>query len=120
LPGLNSLISGRKSDECLEYICFMNEKSRIKIYSIATLLTVFSVISIKPEIHDKMSVLIAIFVHLFFPSFGLIFSFIGLTNWRNEERNFLSILMILFCLIDGCLLIKTILFLSDSSNFNIM
>lgn len=103
----------------------MNGKSNKSVYFIAAVLSVFSFLNyLNLEFGlgglGKEGALFSIFIHLFLPPLAIIFCIKALLKWREEENNVLSILMVFCTLLNLFLILKTILFVTDSSNFNIM
>src|SRR5690554_598724 len=69
---------------------------------------------------EKESALFAIIIHIIFTPLGLLLSMIGLFKRKQTDARSTNIAMLLFVLSNMFLIVKTILFLADSSNFHIM
>lgn len=103
----------------------MNAKTHKSVYFIAAALSVFSFLNyLNLEFGfgglGKAMALGSVFIHLILPPLAIIFCIKALLKWREEENNVLSILMVFCTLLNLFLILKTILFVTDSSNFNIM
>lgn len=103
----------------------MSRAPKKSVYFIAAILSVFSFLNyLNLEFGfgglGKEMALLSVFIHLFLPPLALFFCIRALLKWREEENNALSLLVVFFCLLNIFLILKTILFVTDSSNFNIM
>lgn len=95
------------------------------VYVIAAFSTVFSVFNFL-LIHfalsglEKEGGLLAIMLFIFLVPIGFIFSVIGLVKKKDATTKSMHTLMLICVIINSLLIVRTLFFLNDSSNFHIM
>jgi len=100
-------------------------KNEDMVYVVATFSTVFNVFNFL-LIHfafsgfAKEGALLAIILFIFLVPIGFIFSVIGLIKKKNATTKSTQRLMLICVIINSLLIVRTLVFLNDSSNFHIM